>query len=240
MPKISIVTATKNRPALLRRAIQNIQAQSLQDWEMQIVDDGNGSALEVVKEVGDSRIVAQQNPGVGQVDARNAALQAANAEYIHLLDDDDRWADIQHLELVVEMLKHHNGLLIRGGWLVLEEFLPEGATELERREFNPMVTLESLRRDNTVLTSGAAYPKKLHREFGWLDPNMGNYWDWDWWLRASQHGLRSILEPCVLMSWRNNNTSINPHLESRKMYLERLASKHDLGTLESKNHATVL
>jgi glycosyltransferase involved in cell wall biosynthesis len=239
-PQITIVTATKNRPDLLRRAIKNVQAQSLPDWEMQIVDDGDGAALEVVRQIGDPRLHAQQNPGTGQVDARNAAIRAANANLIHLLDDDDRWADNKHLETVVQKLERHSGLLIRGGWLVLEELTPDSATELGRREFNPSVTPETLRRDNTILTSGAAYPKSLHQTLGMLDPNMGNYWDWDWWLRASTHGLETIPQPCVLMSWRDNNTSKNPEDPRRKAYLEGLCQKHGLGNLESKNHATVL
>jgi hypothetical protein len=204
------------------------------------VDDGDGSALEVVRDLADPRLHAQQNPGIGQVDARNAAIQAANASLIHLLDDDDRWADALHLETVVSRLERHSGLLIRGGWLVLEEFTPNGARELGRSEFNPSVSFESLRRDNTVLTSGAAYRKSLHETLGLLDPAMGNYWDWDWWLRAAGQGLERIPEPCVLMSWRDNNTSKNPADPSRRAYLEQLCQKHGLGSLESKNHATVL
>ncbi|MFN3267264.1 MAG: glycosyltransferase family 2 protein [Deinococcales bacterium] len=239
MLRISIVTATRNRPVLLRRTIEMVQAQSLFDWEMQIVDDGDGSALEVAASFGDPRIHAQRNTGQGQVDARNMAIGAAQGEYIHLLDDDDRWQDVRHLELVVNRLEQQPALWVRGGWLVLEDL--ETLSELERREFNPIVTAQTLRRDNTVLTSGAAYPRVFHEQLGLFDNAMGNYWDWDWWLRASSvHGVQQIFSPCVLISWRGNNTSADPGAPSRRAFLDALCKKHVLGAIESKNHATVL
>ena len=44
--KIAIITRTKNRPLLLRRAINSVLKQTLKDWIMVIVNDG-GSKEEV-------------------------------------------------------------------------------------------------------------------------------------------------------------------------------------------------
>lgn len=240
-PKISLITPTRNRPELLLRTIKNVQLQSLKNWQMIVVDDGDGMGIQVARSLNDARVLAVTNAGSGQVNARNYALELASADLIHLLDDDDRWLDTTHLEKVIAKLSSQKGLLYRGGWLVLEDQLESGWSEHERREFNPVATVESLRRDNTLLTSGVSYPKSLHEEFGKFDRELGNYWDWDWWLRAtSKYPLLNLPEPTVLMSWRGSNTSRNPLEPERVEYLQRLSEKHGLGMIPSKNHATVL
>ena len=57
-PKVSIVTSTYNRSAVLRRAIESVRAQrGFGDWEMCIVGDCTPDDSEaVVKSYGDSRL----------------------------------------------------------------------------------------------------------------------------------------------------------------------------------------
>lgn len=241
LPQISLITPTQSRPDLLRRTIASVQRQTGVAWEMIVVDDGDGSGMQAALGTGDARIRAFLNPGSGQVDARNAAVTAARGAVLHLLDDDDRWEDPAHLERVLEALRVHPGMVYRGGWLVTEEGGGSEWTERGRRRFDPLTTPESLRTDNTLLTSGVAYPRTFHDELGPFDARMGNYWDWDWFLRVSRHYPLLALRPAaVLMSWRGTNTSHDPGTPDRVSCLRALSDKHSLGELISKNHATVL
>ena len=236
-----MITPTRGRPNLLLRTIACVQRQSLNAWEMIVVDDGDGSGMATARGLGDPRIRSFVNPGAGQVDARNAAVAAARAEVIHLLDDDDRWADDAHLERVLETLRAGPGLVYRGGWLVLEERQEDGWVERGRLNFDGVVTPDSLQTDNTLLTSGVAYPRAFHDELGAFDVELGNYWDWDWFLRvAGRYPLLALNPAAVLMSWRTSNTSRDPHEPARVQFLNRLREKHGLGKLVSKNHFTVL
>ena len=240
-PEISLVTPTRNRADLLLRTIQNVQRQSLQTWEFLVVDDGDGSGAQAANGVSDPRVRAFSNPGSGQVDARNAAVEHARGTIIHLLDDDDRWADEHHLKRVQESLHGRVGLVHRGGWLVLEDAQDGAWVERRRILFDPPTTAESLRVDNTLLTSGLAYPRSLHDQLGAFDRDLENYWDWDWFLRASaRYPLIPVRPPCVLMSWRGSNTSHDPHEPHRVALLQHLSAKHGLGEIPPKNHFTVL
>ena len=240
-PKISLITPTRNRVDLLLRTIKNVQQQSLQDWEMLVIDDGDGSGVEAVQQLSDPRVRAYHNAGTGQVDARNTAVQMAQAEVLHLLDDDDRWLDGQHFEKVLANLGTQPALLHRAGWLVLEQPQDGVWLEQQRLEFCPNTTALSLRSDNTILTSGIAYRKDLHDQLGLFDRELGNYWDWDWFLRVTaQHPLIQLEPPTVLMSWRGNNTSKDPFDPQKIAYLERLSQKHQLGEIPPKNHFTVI
>ena len=218
-----------------------VQNQAYQNWEMLIVDDGDGSSCEVIKAIADPRVKSFRNPGNGHADARNHAVQQATGQFIHLLDDDDRWSDTQHFEKVVANLVQNNALVFRTGWLVLETQTDTGWLETQRILFQPNSSVESLRKDNTLLTSGIAYPKAFHDELGAFDQIVGNYWDWDWFLRVTaKYPLLEIAEPAVLMSWRGTNTSANPFQASRVGFLEKLIAKHQLGSIPPKNHFTVL
>jgi len=77
---------------------------------------------------------------------------------MYLLDD-DRQEDPAHL----------------GGWLVAEEQEGSEWAEGGRCSFDPLVTPESLRSDNILLTSGVAYPRALHDDLEPFDARMGNY-----------------------------------------------------------------
>ena len=244
-PAISLITPTRHRADLLLRTIENVKMQQLKNWEMIVVDDGDGLGARAALALNDPRVRAVQNPGVGQVDARNAAVSLAQSEVIHLLDDDDRWTDERHLERVLELLSGRVGLVYRAGWLVLEEERDGAWLETQRLEFNPPVSVASLRTDNTLLTSGVAYPRALHESLGAFDRALENYWDWDWFLRVSSvHPLLPLEPPGVLMSWRGSNsaanTSSDPFEPRRLTLLERLSHKHKLGAIPPKNHRTVL
>jgi len=80
-----------------------------------------------------------------------------------------------------------------------------------------------------------------HSQLGIFDPEIGNYWNWDWFRRVTQrYPLIKLEPPSLLMSWRGSNTSRNPFEPKRLEYLRRLRQKHGLGEIPPKNHFTVL
>jgi glycosyltransferase involved in cell wall biosynthesis len=236
-PHISIVTPTHNRPALLLRTLRNVQAQRFSDWEMLVVDDGDGTGQAAAQSLGDPRIKAFKNTGKGQVDARNHALSHATGRIVHLLDDDDQWQDCDHLLGVAQKVGEDDGLAYRGGWLVHEHEDDGRWIETKRLNFDPPVSAASLRQDNTLLCSGVAYPRSLHAELGLFDPALNHYWDWDWYLRVTQNRrLQKLGPPVARISVRASSTSANPQAPDYVSFLSALAKKHGLNDLVPKNH----
>jgi len=90
-PLVSVVTATRNRPALLGQAIDSVQAQSYQRFELVIVDDSDGDETnDLLGGIHDSRIQLARTParrGAGA--AFNLGLETATGEIITALDDDN-------------------------------------------------------------------------------------------------------------------------------------------------------
>ncbi len=90
MPLVSIITATYNRPALLCEAIDSLLAQSFNDWEMVVLDDGSEPNVElVVATFSDHRLRYYYLDHGGLPAARNRGLELARGRYIGFLDDDD-------------------------------------------------------------------------------------------------------------------------------------------------------
>jgi succinoglycan biosynthesis protein ExoO len=101
-PKVSVITPAYKAARYIGQAIESVQAQTLTDWEMIIVDDASpDETAEVVKRyLDDPRIKlirSERNRGNGG--ARNLALEAAQGEWIAPLDADDWFAPerLEHL-----------------------------------------------------------------------------------------------------------------------------------------------
>eukprot|EP00347_Sterkiella_histriomuscorum_P019461 403341546 len=94
-PFVSVITASYNRVRYLELAIQSVQAQTYQNWELIIVDDGSHKqeAIDVLLKYPllDSRVkVFFLNSNYGEPTvARNLAIHHSKGEYLAIFDDDD-------------------------------------------------------------------------------------------------------------------------------------------------------
>jgi hypothetical protein len=89
-PLVSVILATRDRSALLRRAIRSVVAQSYPGWELVVVDDGSeDDTPTALASLSDSRVRPVRTEGVGVGAARNRGLQEATGELIAYLDDDN-------------------------------------------------------------------------------------------------------------------------------------------------------
>ena len=107
-PKVSIILPTFNRARFLPKAIESIERQTFQDWELIIVDDGSDDETldllpQITQEVaGRVKVISQINQGPGE--ARNAGIRAARGELIAFFDSDDTWEEA-HLSRCVEQFE---------------------------------------------------------------------------------------------------------------------------------------
>jgi succinoglycan biosynthesis protein ExoO len=122
-PTVSVITPAYNVAPYIGQCIESLQAQTLADWEMIIVDDASTdeTAAAVQRYLGDPRIQYlrnEQNLGPGAT--RNRALDAAQGEWIAIVDADDwiaperleklvRFAEAQSVEMVADPILYHTG-----------------------------------------------------------------------------------------------------------------------------------
>lgn len=108
-PMFSVVLPTFNRAHLLPRAIQSVNAQSFENWELVIVDDGSrDNTFDIVRPLAlvDPRIRYHYAANRGLAGARNIGIQLSEGEWITFLDSDDEYLP-NHLQTRAEYIHQH-------------------------------------------------------------------------------------------------------------------------------------
>lgn len=94
-PKISVIMPAYNAEKYIKQAIESLQAQSMQNWELVVFDDASTDGTREILTAWaekDSRIrpiFSAEN--VGSAVARNKCLEQARGRYLAFLDADDLW-----------------------------------------------------------------------------------------------------------------------------------------------------
>jgi glycosyltransferase involved in cell wall biosynthesis len=105
-PFFSVVIPVFNRAAPLRQAIESVRAQTFQDFEIVVVDDGSTDDPEaVIANFADPRIrfFRQKNGGGGA--ARNRGIDEAKGAFVAFLDSDDVFLP-HHLDSMHALLEN--------------------------------------------------------------------------------------------------------------------------------------
>lgn len=88
--RFSIFTPTKDRAEWLPRCIESVRAQTFEDWEHTIYDNGESSVEHLIPD--DERIRYVAGAATGNADAYNRAFALTSGAILHPLADDDRLA----------------------------------------------------------------------------------------------------------------------------------------------------
>jgi len=115
---VCIITRTKDRPLLLKRAASSVAAQTFANYCWVVVNDGGdeSSVKGVIENSGidESRVKLISNShSLGMEAASNAGIRAIASEYIVVHDDDDSW-DPEFLARTVDFLEGAEGNLYDG------------------------------------------------------------------------------------------------------------------------------
>lgn len=88
-PLVSVVIPTFNRVDLVGQAIDSVLAQTLDDFEIIVVDDGSTDGTEEKIRQYESRVRLIRTPHRGIAHARNVGTRHARGRYLTFLDSDD-------------------------------------------------------------------------------------------------------------------------------------------------------
>lgn len=91
-PQVSVIMAAYNAGATIERALRSVQAQTLANWELIVIDDGStDSTSAIIDRYGqeDRRIRAVHQPNAGISAVRRRGVELARGEYVIHFDSDD-------------------------------------------------------------------------------------------------------------------------------------------------------
>jgi len=212
----------RNAEQWLGEALRSIGAQTLDDWDLFVVDDGSSDASRALLDsYADSnrrvRVMATRGNNRGIVSALNIALEQATGEFVARMDADD-FSDPLRLQLQVEALENEpelaattcrvEPLVEHGGVTLKTNSLSQRYQGMERYLAwqNELLDPADLFRDRFV-ECPLVHPTLMMRTERLRDELGGwqqNGWaeDWDLVLRAFGLGWRFRRLPEVLYCWR--------------------------------------
>lgn len=191
---IAVITRTKNRTFLLRRAIESVISQSYSNWVHVIVNDG-GNSDEVKALVASyaaqykGRLVLVHNEqSVGMEAASNIGIRSSVSDYIVIHDDDDSWAPNFLSEMIIYLTANQT---LRGAvcWttVINEEIVGLQAVEKSRLNFNGhlrhCISLVSLVRANQFPPISFLFERRVAEQIGFFDEALPVLGDWDFNVR---------------------------------------------------------
>jgi glycosyltransferase involved in cell wall biosynthesis len=227
MPTISVVIPSRDRPAMLREAVESVAAQTFRDFEIIVVLTGADAATKAT-----ARLLQQQHgirlfetKPLNLATTRNNGLALASGEWVSFLDDDDIWLPSK-LERQLAMARSEDADLVTTNWV---RFFGAGQTEIWKPHGSPLppgLTFRDALMLNNYVSVGSLVRRDVLRALHGFDPRLRACEDWDMWRRVS-HAHRIIYLDEVLLKVRvhDRNMSANRWIMYRTS-LQHLIKMH--------------
>ena len=238
--------AVRNEEKFLAAALNSILRQSLQDWELVVVDDGSTDATPQILEAyaaQDDRIRVFTQPANGLVPSLVLGTEACRSDLIARMDGDDichpeRLAEqYNHLKnnddisLIATKIRYFPSHIVQGGMRHYEEWQ------------NSLTTHELMMRDLFV-ESPVTQPSVMYRKAA-VDSVGGyqdNSWaeDYDLWLRLALAGHKFARIPKRLFFWREHKVRLTHTADEFSLQAFRRCKAHYLVKSYLSGHDTVI
>ena len=199
VPTVSVIIPCFNQGRFLDAAVDSVLAQSVDDVEIIVVNDGttDPATTDLLRDYRRPKTRVLTTPNRGVAAARNAGIAVASGRYLCALDADDLVAP-RYFEKAVALLNADPALAFVSSWL--ETFGDESWIWKQER-----CDLPALLRECTVCTA-ALVRVAVVRSVGGYDERMPiqGYEDWDLWLRIVEAGFAGTIVPEVLFRYRRH------------------------------------
>ncbi len=202
----SVVIPTYNRVHLLERAVRSCLAQSFNDFEIVIVDDGSSDGTrEIVERIGDPRVAYVHQANLGGGAARNTGAEASRGLYLAFLDSDDEFLPGK-LEAFHRAISCVPDQATRTVWYSQLWFQRGSGNRLRKpsRAIRPgervgdyLFAYEGLMQTSTLVV-----PRTLFEEVR-FDPRLRRLQDLDLCLRLEAAGARFAMLPEPQVIWHD-------------------------------------
>jgi len=180
MALVSVVIPAYNRLELLAEAVKSVQAQTFQDFEIIIVDDGSRPPINLGR--GSKERIIRHEKNRGAAAARNTGIQCARGDFIAFLDSDDLWLPEKLADQITLMKKYPEyGACVTGFRYETEEGLSLELPEKPNSWLRELSKGCAVAPGTTLMVRRICYPT-----VGLYDEALPRHEDFEWLLRFAQ------------------------------------------------------
>jgi glycosyltransferase involved in cell wall biosynthesis len=215
---ISVIIPVYNGDKYLAEAIESVLSQTDFKLEVIIVDDGStDDTAKVVESFGSSiQYFYQMNAGPGA--ARNCGVTLAQGDYFAFLDADDLWTE-NKLKRQCKAFETDPDLDMAFGHV--QQFYSQELTQAEKDRINIPAEIMPGHYAGSMLIN-----KKSFLRVGLFKEEFGEFIDW--YARATELNLKSIMLPGVLVRRRIHKTNLGiSQRDQRSGYINVLKAALD-------------
>ncbi len=196
-PLVSVIMPTHNRPEFLQQAVESVLAQTYENLELIIIDDGSSPPAQL--NIDDPRIRwLRHEQGKGAAAARNAGMRAAQGEFLAFLDDDDQYFP-NKLSLLVDYLQTHPSVELV--FARVEYHYGNGQSECHANGYHTW--FENFLYLNTIHTNSNLFRRSVFEKVQ-FDERIRKYDDMQFFLAASLC-CEIAYVPDVVAIWNMDN-----------------------------------
>lgn len=203
MPKFSVIISVYNKEAFIKKTLQSVFAQTLQNYEVVVVNDASTDRSEdVIQSIGHEIIYHAFTENKGAAAARNKAIQLATGDYIALLDGDDIWHP-DYLEEINNLIQEFPTHSIFATAIDIEDHDGKRASSytFSNPENKQRLSVDYFEGSykNTVLTSSSTVIKQdVFDTIGYYDTSIKSGQDTDLWIRIGlQYPIAFSTKSCA-------------------------------------------
>ena len=232
-PLVSIIVRTKDRPKLLKKALQSIAAQTYKSIEVVLVNDGGcdhdvEELRSLLIDIPLNYIKLELNRG--RAFAGNMGIKNASGEYICFLDDDDEYYPEHISTLVLAAAQNDHKIVYTDAMKVRREF-NKATDQMEEHELGVFSSYDfsyfDLMTENYIPLSTILFTKRILLEFGCFDEGLELYEDWDLLLRiTSKYPPSHIPNITVKYIFWDKMYQISQDESARYKYYNIIFNKH--------------
>ena len=179
--KITVVTPSYNQGKYIRRTIDSVLTQGIEDLEYIVMDGGStDETVDILKSYGD-QIIWKSEKDKGQTDAVNKGIRMAQGEIIGWLNSDDIYYPGAIAKVLEVFEKHPEINVVYGNANHIREddsFIEEYYTE----DFD----YERLKDICFICQPSLFFRKSVVDKYGYLDDKLQYCMDYDYWLRLGK------------------------------------------------------
>ena len=192
IPRVSVIIPCYNTAGLVGLCLDSVFAQTYQDFEVVVVNDGSPDTPELEMALAHymGRIIYIKQANKRCAGARNTGIAHARGEFLAFLDSDDTWLP-RHLELQMKQFEADPllGLVYANSTLVAD-----GTQSLDFMTKCPSdgpATFETIAIERCQIPIATVVARKeAILKAGGFDENLTRCDDYDMWLRTAFYGAK--------------------------------------------------
>ncbi|MEE3718040.1 glycosyltransferase [Tumidithrix elongata RA019] len=227
-PEISIIIPAYNAASTIAASIQSVQNQTIQDWELFVIDDGSTDrTLACLQSIAEQdrriQVISHTNQGVSAT--RNLGIEQAQGEFITFLDADDLWLP-DKLAAHMQHMQFNHELAVSFGRVAFINQEGKLTGQISTSQLKDLQLADLLYENPTTTTSNLFVRRRIFEQAGFFATDMSFAEDLEWLCRAiwlTKGKIEGIDR--VLMQYRTSQGGLSSDLERMETGWEVLMGK---------------